>query len=201
MNQVAGFFKTGRVSLLLIAGLSLIVGVSGSASVFAQVEDHNITVLSSSVVSEFPEGMRFFVEVESEKEIEEISVRMKVGQNENSVYEYFEFDQADLVESELFWRTGVRGKYIPPGTIVKYHFEIRDVEGNEFSTEPVDFIYYDARFEWEEVEEGPVAVAYHGPVRRRAEIILEASIDTLDFMGPLLGAIPLSRSGLPCTTM
>ena len=36
--------------------------------------------------------------------------------------------------------------------------------------------------------EGPVAVAYHGPVRRRAELVLEAMIDTLDFMGPLLGA-------------
>ena len=188
MNQVAGFLKKGRVSLMLIVGLTLIFGVSNSASVFAEGDDHNIEVTSSSVASEFPEGMRFFIEVENDREIEEVSVRLKVGQNENSVYEYFDFDQADRVESELFWRTGVRGKYIPPGTIIKYHFEIRDVEGNEFSTETADFIYYDARFEWEEVEEGPIAVAYHGPVKRRAEIILEASIDTLDFMGPLLGA-------------
>ena len=175
-------------SVLLMVGLALVVAFAKSDSVFAQVGDDQIRVLSSSVVSEFPEGMRYFIEVEGENEIEEISVRLKVGRNQNRAYEYFEFDEAASVESELFWRTGIRGRYIPPGTIITYYFLVKDSEGNEFSTEDAEFIYYDARFTWEEVTEGPVAVAYHGPVRRRAEIVLEAITDTLDFMGPLLGA-------------
>ena len=182
MNQAVG----GRAALFLIVGLALVVAFAKSDSVFAQGGD--IRVLSTSVVSEFPEGMRYFIEVEGENEIEEISVRLKVGRNQNRAYEYFEFDKASSVESELLWRTGIRGRYIPPGTIITYYFLIRDSDGNEFSTEDAEFIYYDARFEWEEVTDGPVAVAYHGPVRRRAEIILEAIMDTLDFMGPLLGA-------------
>ena len=187
MNQNAGFPGLGRAVLLLIAGVALSFMAATPQSVLAQGADP-IRVIASDVVSEFPEGMRFFLEVEGDNPIEEISVRLKVGQNPNAVYEYFEFDKAASVEAELFWRTGVRGRYIPPGTIITYHFEITDSEGDELSTEPAEFIYYDARFEWEEVTEGPVAVAYHGPVRRRAEIILEAMIDTLDFMGPLLGA-------------
>ena len=188
MKLAAGSLKQSRFILLLAAGVALLLADATPARVFAEGEDENIKVVSANAVSEFPEGMRFSVEVESDKEIEEISVRLKVGQNENTVYEYFEFDQADLIESELFWRTGVRGKYIPPGTIITYYFEVIDIEGNEFSSEPAELIYHDARFEWKEVTEGPVAVAYHGPVQRRAEIILEAIIDTLDFMGPLLGA-------------
>lgn len=186
MNQAAGFLKSGRALLLLMAGFALIMASVKPDNVFAQGDD--IRVLSADVVSEFPDGMRYFIEVESENEIEEISVRLKVGRNQNRAYEYFEFDEAASVESELFWRTGIRGRYIPPGTIITYYFLIKDSEGNEFSTEDAEFIYYDARFEWEEVTEGPVAVAYHGPVRRRAEIVLEAITDTIAFMGPLLGA-------------
>ena len=187
MNQASSFLKFGRAVLLLIAGVAVLFGASKPHSAFAQ-EGDPIRIIASEVVSEFPEGMRFTLQVEGESEIEEVSVRVKVGQNENTVYEYLEFEEDTLVESELFWRTGARGRYIPPGTIIAYHFEITDVEGNEFSTDPAEFIYYDARFEWEEVIEGPVAVAYHGPVRRRAEIVLEAITETLDFMGPLLGA-------------
>ena len=184
MNKVAG----GRASLLLMASIALIFFAANSHSAFAQAEDNSIRVLSADVVSEFPEGMRYFIEVEGENEIEEISVRLRVGRNQNRAYEYFEFDEGASVESELFWRTGIRGRYIPPGTIITYYFLIKDSEGNEFSTEDAEFIYYDARFTWEEVSEGPVAVAYHGPVRRRAEIVLEAITDTIAFMGPLLGA-------------
>ncbi len=182
MNKVAGV----RAVTLLIVGLALIIASAKPEGVAAQADD--IRVLSSSVVSEFPEGMRYSIEVEGENEIEEISVRLKVGRNQNTAYEYFESDQAALVEAELFWRTGIRGRYIPPGTIITYYFLIEDTEGNEFATEPAEFIYHDARFEWEEVTDGPVAVAYHGPVKRRAEIVLEAITDTIDFMGPLLGA-------------
>ncbi len=182
------YLKLRPAILTLIIGVAALLGVARPYSALAEGEDSDMTVVSDSVVSEFPEGMRFSLKVEGNNEIEEISVRMKVGQSENTVYEYLEFNQDTLIESELFWRTGVRGKYIPPGTIITYHFEITDIEGNEFFTDPAEFIYYDARFEWEEVSEGPVSVAYHGPVRRRAEIILEAMIDTLDFMGPLLGA-------------
>ncbi len=147
-----------------------------------------IAVSSADVVSEFPEGMRFSIEVESEQEIEEVAVKFRTGTQTREVYGYLEFDEAKVVDSELFWRTNTSGRYIPPGTIIYYYFEIRDADGNEHVTEVEEFIYEDARFTWDEVSDGPVAVAYHGPVMRRAEIILEAIVDTLDFMGPILGA-------------
>ena len=96
--------------------------------------------------------------------------------------------KGEIVDAELFWRTNTSATYIPPGTIISYIFEIEDLEGNVVATDPEMFIYHDARFEWEEVSEGPVAVAYHGPVKTRAEIILQAILETMDTMGPVLGA-------------
>ena len=147
-----------------------------------------ITVFSYGVVSEFPEGMRFSVEVESESEIKEIAVKFRIGTQPREVYGYMDIEQGSVVDSELFWRTGTTGRYIPPGTIIYYYFEIRDVDDNVLVTDTDEFIFEDARFTWQEVQEGPVAVAYHGPVKTRAEIVLDAITQTLEFMGPLLGA-------------
>ena len=159
-----------------------------AATVFAS-SPNPISVVSENVVSEFPDGMRFSLELESEHDIEEIALRFRVGQQTSGVYEYMEVEvDRRTVRADLFWRTSARGKYIPPGTIITYNFEILDVEGNRLDTDPAEFIFYDARFEWEEVSEGPIAVAYHGPVKKRADIILEAILQTLNIMGPLLGA-------------
>ena len=176
----------------VVPRITLIVAACILASLvpasIATASSETIAVESTSVVSEFPDGMRFSIEVESEEEIEEVAVKFRKGTHEREVYGYMEFDEAKLVDSELFWRTNTSGRYIPPGTIIYYYFEIRDAAGNELVTDTAEFIYEDARFTWEEVSDGPVAVAYHGPVKTRADIILDAIVQTLDFMGPILGA-------------
>ena len=173
---------------IALAGCAVLSVAAGTTLFASSPNPSPISVVSGNVVSEFPEGMRFSLELESEHDIEEIAVRFRVGQQTSGVYEYMEVEGTDSVRADLFWRTSTRGKYIPPGTIITYNFEIEDVDGNRLDTEPAEFVYYDARFEWEEVSEGPIAVAYHGPVKKRAEIILEAILQTLDIMGPLLGA-------------
>ena len=170
----------------LILILAACAALASAPPAFAHAD--SITVSSSNVVSEFPEGMRFSIEVESDHEIEEIAVKFRAGTQEREVYGYMEFDSAKVLDSELFWRTNTAGRYIPPGTIIYYYFEIRDAEGNELVTDTAEFIYEDARFEWKEVSDGVIAVAYHGPVKSRAEKILEAITDTIDFMSPILGA-------------
>ena len=174
-----------RLSIVMVGCVML--SVATAASLFASSPEP-INVVSENVVSEFPEGMRFSLELESEHDIEEVALRLRVGQQTSGVYEYMEVESTDSVRADLFWRTSARGKYIPPGTIITYNFEIGDVEGNRLDTESAEFIFYDARFEWEEVSEGPIAVAYHGPVKKRADIILDAILQTMDIMGPLLGA-------------
>ncbi len=173
-------------------GLSLLVLMTILASMFVgtwQAEAQGaINLVSSSVTSEFPDGIRYKAEVTSSQEITEIRVRFRKGSSSTSSYNYLEFDKGNSVSGEFFFRTDTAGSYMPPGTPVTYHFEIEDADGNKLVTEPEVFIYEDTRFEWKEVTGGPITVAYHGPVETRAELIIDAMMETLDNMGPLLGA-------------
>lgn len=154
----------------------------------ANADVGSLRVESFSVTSEFPEGIRFIVRASGDNEITSIAVRFRVGQQTTGAYDYLDFETGRLVDGHLFWRTNSISRYIPPGTIITYNFEVEDSEGNRLDTEPQEFIYTDARFEWSEVSFGSISVAYHGPVQSRAELVLNAIVQTIDHMGPLLGA-------------
>ena len=153
-----------------------------------QAEGEQLKLVSSEVASEFPEGIRFKASVESQSEVASIAVRLRIGQQTRGVYEYLEVIDDDPASFELFWRTNTGGRYIPPGTIVSYNFEVEDVAGNRLDTEREEFIYEDVRFTWVEISEGPITLAFHGPVETRGRLLMDAILQTLDIVGPVLGA-------------
>ena len=175
--------RTVRSPALLLAAAFVLWS---AAPAYAQ--EPQISLVSSSVTSEFPAGFRFKAEVSGENEITSIAVRFRIGTATTGVYDYLESETGELAGSELFWRTNTSARYIPPGTIITYNFEILDLDGKRLDTEPEEFLYEDIRFEWNEISREAVTIAYHGPVKARAEKILDAMILTLDHMGPLLGA-------------
>ena len=163
-----------------------------------------IKVLSSSVTSEFPTGFSVKVQAMGVENIHSIAIRLKIGQQSRGAFDYLchpssqgaktgldcgAIEPSNMANGELFWRTNTSARYIPPGTIIKYHFEIKDSQGNRFDTEEKQFIYHDKRFEWLEISKPPVTVAYHSTLeKKRADLILNSIIDTLEVMGPVLGA-------------
>ena len=175
----------GVLVLAVVVSIAALAVLAGNA----QAQDGGIRVLSSEVTSEFPMGIRFRISLESDNAIDAVSVRFQTGTEPRKSYDYLDLERtAEIVDGELLWRTNTIQKYIPPGTLITYHFEIEDTEGNRLDTEPEELVYTDIRFEWEEVEDGAVTVAYHGPVKQRAEIVLDAMTQTLAAMGPLVGA-------------
>ena len=183
-----------RLRVLAAAGIAVVAAALVLAALApfaggARAQDGPIRVMSSEVTSEFPQGIRFRVSLESDNDIDAVSVRFQTGTEPRKSYDYLDLEESgDLVDGELLWRTNTSAKFIPPGTLITYNFEIEDTEGNRLDTAPEEFVYVDTRFEWGEVEEGAVTVAYHGPVKQRAELILDAMTQTLAVMGPLLGA-------------
>lgn len=180
---------TGLLLGLLLA-VALVLSVS-AAQTWAQTSDGEIELLSWEVASEFQEGIQFDVDVLSVAEVEDIAVRFRIGQREVEAYEYLEPEESssrESVRASVFYRTNNASRYIAPGTIITYRFEITDVEGNRLDSPEYEYIYHDDRYEWEEISNGIVTVSYHGPVSFRAKDILEAAVQTLDVMGPLLGA-------------
>ena len=179
--------SAGRWLAVAAAAISAMLLLAGGAAA-QEPEAGQVEWLSTSAISEFPTGIRFRATLSTEAEITSMAVRFRVGLQERGVYEYLDYVQGDVTSGELFWRTARAGGYIPPETIITYVFEVEDADGNLFATEPAELIFEDVRFTWERVSEGPVSVAYHGPVITRAEAVLKAIIDTLENMGPVLGA-------------
>ena len=172
-----------KVLAVLLAALSMML-LSGTVS----GQGESIRILSSSAASEFPTGMRFTVKAAGDRPIESIKVTYNVGLQSIAVYGYLDFEEAETVDGDLLVYTNTIAKYIPPGSLVTYYFEIEDSGGEILATEPSQFLFDDARYDWEEVSDGPITVLYHGPVQKRAETIRDSILDTLDTMGPILGA-------------
>ena len=178
-----------RIVVALVVAVTALGAFMGQA--WGQTSGGDIELLSSGATGEFPEGIRFDADVRSSAEIEEIAVRFRIGQRTVGAYEYLEADESgggESVRASVFYRTNTAARYIAPGTIITYNFEIEDVNGNRLDTEPAEFIYHDGRYEWDEVSNGIVTVSYHGPVSFRAQDVLDAIVETLGIMGPLLGA-------------
>ena len=188
-------------ALLLLAGGVFLLSDRTAA---AQEAASSIKVMESSVTSEFPEGYRIKVAAEAENDIKQIAVRMRIGQRTRGVYEYMgdeggevvggrgrtlELTPGKSVRAELFRWTNSTSNYVPPGTIISYNFEIEDIEGNQYKTEPEEFVYTDVRYEWKEVTDGLVTVAYHGPVEKRARDVLDTAKRTIDLVSPIYGAV------------
>ena len=179
----------GPITGLLLAVFLFLSVFAAQSS--AQTGGGGIELLSSEVTSQFQEGIRFSAEVRSSAEIEEIAVRFRIGQRDVGAYEYLEPEEqtdGESVRASVFYRTNTSARYIAPGTIITYSLEVTDVDGNRLDTEESEYIYHDDRYEWEEITNGIVTVSYHGPVSFRAQELLDATVQTLENMGPLLGA-------------
>ena len=170
----------------LIAAATLLVAGLTTASA-----DDGVVILTDEVTSRFPEGIDFNLTLETDSPVDDIRVFYKSQGAENVSYGLLDFDAGAAVDATFFLDTnvGTQGgsNFIPPGTIFRYHYQVFTEDGGSFKTEQKEFIYEDSRFEWTSVSEGPLTVYYYGPTETRAQSILDASIEAVSKMTPVLG--------------
>lgn len=174
---------------LTVAGLALAamnVVVPSPLRPSTASADAGIQVLSTAVENQFPKGLLFKVEATSPDQIKAIIVHFKVQGTRFFRYAYGEITAAPRVQTEILVRTDTSDRYIPPGVKMEYFFEIEDTANRRMETAPLVFTYYDPRFTWTEISEGPVTVLYYGPVLSRAQAILDTVVETIDRMGKVL---------------
>ncbi len=186
-GMTAAAASHGRFVLAAIA--AAVVFVFGFGGVAGADVSGAVTVRSSSITSEFPEGFRVQLTASSDQDIETAAIRVRIGRQTRTGYDYLETTRRDgSLDGELLWRTNTAASYIPPGTIITYSFEFVDTDGRRYETGMGEFVYHDPRFVWKEISSGPITVAYHGGSEPRAREILDTMLLTLDRMAPLLGA-------------
>ena len=181
------------MKLSLLWFISILLGVSSLVlSETIHASGHEITLISQSAVSDFPNGVKFSIEAASPDEIDEIRVFFKkLGQSNRSSYRAVEFVPGTEIAGESLIVSGRGGEYIPPGTRIEYSFEIQDRADRILRTEEEVFTYLDHRIEWENLSDGLITLYYNDTVLDgRAQAMLEAAQETLQRMGPVLGIDP-----------
>ena len=180
-----------HVTFLLLA-IVIILGSLASFKQSVHAEGDEIEVLAVSAESDFPNGVRFFIEAESPDEIDSIRVFFKkMGQTSRSSYRAVEFQAGTAISGESLLLSGRGGEYIPPGTRIEYFFEIRDTADRVFRTEPKTLVYLDETLDWQTLTDGLVTVYYEGDdADQRADKVLKSAQLSLGRMRPVLGIEP-----------
>jgi hypothetical protein len=77
--------------------------------------------------------------------------------------------------------------YLPPGTELRYHFQVNTEDGDEVNTPEQSFLYLDTRYKWSSVSRDNVTVLYHGGAQNAAGQVLAAALRSVQNVGGLLG--------------
>ena len=180
--------------IVLFAALLLMIAAPAVLMVLplpALGQGDDIHVLSQRVETNFPDNITFKITANSPDPIEEIRVFLKPVGSEQRTYGYMELEPGTQVSGEYVMPTGLGSTHKPPGTVVRYSFEIRDSAGRVLQTKDDEYLYLDSTLDWEEISDGILTVYYYGDfVEKRAKTVLETSQETMKNMGRVLGIRP-----------
>jgi hypothetical protein len=177
------------ISLVFIATVAVAALLTSSTpAAFAQAD---ITVTRQGVENQFPDGLRFYITAESSSPIDEIRVYVrKLGQASRITYRQVEFEPGDSVSGEALFKSKTANEYIPTGTRLSYHFEIRAQDGSVMETQPQTVVYLNSGLDWQTTTSGFINVYYYRHNDRSegsANAVLSVAADTYSFMAPILG--------------
>ena len=180
--------KTTAVMVALVAAVGCIVAGIAAGQVTAQ---DAVTVNQQGVENHFPDGLRFFIDAESASPIDEIRVYVrKLGQSSRTTYRTVEFEPGNAISGEALFQSKTSNEYIPTGTRLEYHFDIRTADGSNFQTEPETIVYLNTDLNWDSKSSGLIDVYYYEYDELseiRAEAVLQVAAETYEFMRPILG--------------
>jgi hypothetical protein len=146
------------------------------------------TVTDGGVENRFPEGMTFRVSASSDSEIQQLRLRYNVLPDGTAAIGDADF-QPGLSVSGVFELAGNNPPriYLPPGTVIQYHWEATDADGDVGKSPPASFVYRDIRFDWKEVSADGVTVNYYSGSEAQARSMLDVATETIASMSDLLG--------------
>ena len=152
--------KALRFLIFTIIAAALVITLNQSTS---YADGDTITVLQQNTESDFPNGIKFHLEVKGPDTIDDIRVYFrKMGQTGDSGYRIVDFENGRHIYGESKILSNKDNQYIAPGTRIEYHYDIRDVTGRVLKTDPQVYTYLDNRFEWSTVTDGVITVFYFG---------------------------------------
>jgi hypothetical protein len=180
-----------RLALLLAA----VIVVSGLWPALGRAQQ-GIDVRSQEAQNDFPSGIIFKLDFESEQPVDEVRFRYAIAPDGTQAYGVPDCTGATSVQCTFDLKSTV-SNFLIPGVEITYFWEIRDQAGGTVQTEPGRCMYEDDRFQWKSLssagggfasgEEGGLTVWYYAGSESDMRGLLSVGQDTLERMGALLG--------------
>jgi hypothetical protein len=141
-----------------------------------------ISIISDSVVAEYPDKLNFSLSVESDSDITDVRLHYQVDRlcyADVTSEVYIDIYPDTVIEAEWSWDMRKTGG-LPPGTVVKYWWTITDASGAGLETQPDILAYYDNRYSWQKIEKDGVTLYWYKGNREFAEALLTAAVEGLE---------------------
>ena len=156
--------------------------------------DTKISIDKTNITINFPDNIIFNISGSSTEKIKSINLSFKPGIGNSSVIQPLEFTQNEnnnKFQAILEWRTNTSERYIPQGSVIEYHFNIKTNSEYNLTTKSETITYLDPTQKWENIKSGSVTFyyseVYGSVVKKRSEKLLQIISETVDIMSPLLG--------------
>jgi hypothetical protein len=168
---------------LLVATMIIVWALWPALLVWAQ---DGVDIRSQEAQNDFPNGIIFKLDFESEEPIKEVRFRYAIAPDGSQAYAVPECNGVTSVQCTFELKSTV-GNFLIPGVEITYFWQIRDQAGNTVETDPGRCMYEDDRFQWKSVSEGNLTVWFYAGPESDVRDLLSIGRETLDRMGSLLG--------------
>ncbi|MFC2056150.1 peptidase MA family metallohydrolase [Chloroflexota bacterium] len=176
--------KKASIFILVVC---LFLVLLGPAPVQAQ---DGLTILDSSVETEFPSQLHFNLSVKSDVNVTDVRLhytvdRASYAQVTSEVY--IEFVPDTTVDIQWAWDMRKTGG-LPPGTGLEYWWTVEDAGVGKLKTIPTRVRFDDNRYSWESLTEGKLTIYWYEGAESFAEELMLAAQQALARLAEDTGA-------------
>jgi hypothetical protein len=145
-----------------------------------------VDVHSQEAQNDFPSGIIFKLDFESEEPVGEVRFRYAIAPDGTRAYGVPDCTGVTSVQCTFDLKSTV-SNFLIPGVEITYFWEITDQAGSTVETEPGRCMYEDDRFQWKTLSQGGLTVWFYAGSEGDMRALLSVGQDTLERMGALLG--------------
>src|SRR3990170_7777302 len=146
------------------------------------------SVTDEGVTNRFPDGIEFRASASGDRPIEKVSLRYTILPDGTTARAVPDVEPGTRVSTSLTLAGGEADVYLPPGTRIRYHWEVEEADGNTASTPEDTVVYEDVRFDWKSLEANGLVLHYYSGSDEDAQAMLDVARDAIAKASDLLNA-------------
>ncbi len=171
-RRLPGLLLQVALVVLLLAGAVFVL--PGATQAQSEIE-----VIDNTAVPNFPQDITFSLAIDTGSlDVVEIDLLYGAARSESRTVVPVDVTPGQRIEVEHVLNTQIF--HLPVGVDLNYNWLIRDAAGNEIETAEQSVVYFDERFDWQQLTERGVTVYWYAGGDAFGEELMQMSLRTLD---------------------